>query len=77
VSSATIGLIKQAYRLLFREHKTLETIREHFAAQCGPILPLELLNLLNFIEYQRNGKMGRGREAVRNAAPPVTKRAAA
>jgi UDP-N-acetylglucosamine acyltransferase len=77
VSSETISLIKQAYRLLFREHKTLAATREHFAALCGPILPLELLNLLNFIEYQRNGKMGRGREAVRNVTPPASRRAAA
>jgi UDP-N-acetylglucosamine acyltransferase len=77
VSNQTIGLIKHAYRLLFREHKTLAATREHFADQCGSILPLELQNLLNFIEYQRNGKMGRGREAVRNTAPPAQQRAAA
>jgi UDP-N-acetylglucosamine acyltransferase len=77
VSNETIGLIKQAYRLLFREHKTLDSAREHFADRCGPILPLELQNLLNFIEYQRNGKMGRGREAVRHTAPPAPQRNAA
>lgn len=77
VSNETIRLIKQAYRLLFREHKMLETVRDRFQAECGPILPLELMNLLNFIEFQRNGKMGRGREALRGVKPPTPKRDAA
>jgi hypothetical protein len=36
-----------------------------FAAELGGVLPLELMTLLDFVEYQRRGKMGRGREQVR------------
>ena len=77
VSNETIGLIKLAYRMLFREHKALEKVRGHFQETCGPILPLELMNLLNFIEFQRRGKMGRGREALRDVKPATVKREAA
>jgi UDP-N-acetylglucosamine acyltransferase len=77
VSNETIRLIKCAYRLLFREHRSLEKIRSHFHDACGPILPLELMNLLNFIEFQRRGKMGRGREAVRNVRPDQSRQDAA
>lgn len=65
LSDASIRLIKQAHRLLYREHKPLEAVRETFEAQLGGVLPLELMTLLNFIEIQRRGRMGRGREAVR------------
>ena len=58
VSNDTIRHIKQAYRLLFREHKSLDKVRDHFQSECGDVLPLELMNLLNFIEFQRNGKNG-------------------
>lgn len=77
VSNDTIRLIKQAYRLLYREHKSLDKVRAHFQEACGSILPLELMNLLNFIERQRQGKMGRGREAVRDVKPPSDQRDAA
>lgn len=77
VSNDTIRLIKQAYRLLFREHKALENVRSHFEDLCGPILPLEVMHLLNFIEFQRSGKMGRGRESVRAIRPAEAKREAA
>lgn len=76
VSNETIGHIKQAYRLLFREHKAIDKVREHFDVACEHVLPLELMNLLNFIEFQRNGKMGRGREAVRSVRPDAVKAAA-
>ncbi|MGD9854673.1 MAG: acyl-ACP--UDP-N-acetylglucosamine O-acyltransferase [Planctomycetaceae bacterium] len=67
MSDPTIRLIKQAYRMLYREHKPLDTVRGVFDAELNGVLPLELMNLLKFIEYQRRGKMGRGREAVRIA----------
>lgn len=65
VSEATIHLIKQAFRLLYREHKPLDAVQAHFREELGDILPLELMTLLDFVENQRHGKLGRAREAAR------------
>ena len=65
MSESTVRLIKQAFRMLYREHKPLGTVQEHFHTELEGVLPMELMKLLNFIENQRKGKMGRGREAVR------------
>lgn len=66
ISDDTIAIIKRAYRLLFREHKSLEAIRSTFQAEQSDILPIELSRLLNAVEQQRQGRMGRAREAVRS-----------
>lgn len=65
-SADAIARVKSAYRLLYREHKTLEAVREHFAADLGDVVPLELATLYEFLEAQKRGKMGRAREAVRD-----------
>lgn len=67
LSDATIGMIRQAYKLLIREHKGLAEVREFFAQQHDGIHPIELHTLLNFMEMTGGGKFGRGREAFRNA----------
>lgn len=67
MSDETIGLIKRAYRLLYREHKPLDAVREEFDRELEGVLPMELMILLDFIAIQRRGKLGRGREAVRDA----------
>lgn len=72
ISRETIGLVKRAHRLLFREHKPFDETRGLLAEECDGVIPIELANLLNFIEYQRKGKMGRGREQVRNAPAAST-----
>ena len=69
ISSDTVAIIKQAYRLLFRKNKNLEDIRTEFDAQLNGVFPFELSMLLNFVEHQRRGKMGRAREAVRDQPP--------
>lgn len=77
ISDGTIRLLKQAHRLLFREHKPLEFVRESLAAECDGVIPLELSTLLNFIEFQNAGKMGRGREVFRHqSSPPIPGQAA-
>lgn len=81
ISRETIGLVKRAHRLLFREHKSLEETRGLLGDECDGVIPIELATLLNFIDYQRKGKMGRGREQVRNqpaaaAAPAADAEAA-
>ena len=77
MSSATIGHIKKAFRLLYREHKSLEKVQDHFHTELNGVLPVELMVLLNFIEAQRKGKMGRGREVVRMAPTTESKSDAA
>lgn len=62
ISEATIGTIKRAFRLLYREHKSLEEVRAVFRDELNDVLPYELSTLLNAIERQRAGKMGRARE---------------
>ncbi len=66
ISEDSIRLIRAAFRLLFREHQRLDKVRDYFAEQLGGVLPLELMRLLTFIETQSRGKLGRGREALRN-----------
>lgn len=62
----SIAVIKRAHRLLYREMKPLEAVREIFAEELDGIFPFELSTLLNFLEKQRRGKNGRAREAFRN-----------
>jgi UDP-N-acetylglucosamine acyltransferase len=65
ISEDTIRLIRQAYKLIFREHKPLADARNEFLDQLEGSLPIELAQLLHFIEQSARGKNGRAREAVR------------
>jgi len=76
VSPASIALIKQAQRLLFRQLRPLKEVRETFSAQLDAEIPLELAKLLDFLALQEQGKMGRQREAFRNAPSPTIAKAA-
>jgi UDP-N-acetylglucosamine acyltransferase len=67
ISPETIAIIKQAHRLLFRQKQSLNLVREHFSAQLRGQLPAELLHLLEFVDLQAKGKMGRQREAFRTS----------
>jgi UDP-N-acetylglucosamine acyltransferase len=66
-----IAMIKRAHRLLYREMKPLDTVREIFAEELDGIFPFELSTLLNFLEKQRRGKLGRAREAFRDQHRPA------
>ena len=66
ISEDSIRIIRRTHRLVFREMKKLEEVREYFARELDGILPIELSALLSFLERQRGGKVGRGREAIRN-----------
>ena len=84
ISETSIRTIKKAHRLLFREHKPLDVVRELFHEQLEDVIPIELTTLLNFLERQREGKMGRARETVRDRksdpsqdTPPEIRRRAA
>ena len=75
IPMATIKLVKQAYRRIFRDHQPAGQLRDEFAEQCDGVLPLELVNLLAFVEAQGEGRMGRQREG-NTAAPAAMKKAA-
>ena len=70
LSEKSIATIKRAHRLLYRDMKPLEAVREIFAEELDGIFPFELSTLLNFLEKQCRGKLGRAREAIRDPARP-------
>ncbi len=71
-SNETIQTIKRTHRLIYREHKSVEAARDILQHELGGVLPIELNTLLSFLEAQQHGKMGRAREAFRNAKPKST-----
>jgi UDP-N-acetylglucosamine acyltransferase len=71
MTEKSIATIKRAHRLLYREMKSLEAVREIFADELDGIFPFELSTLLNFLEKQKRGKLGRAREAFRNQSSPA------
>lgn len=68
ICEETIRVIKRAHRLLFREHKNAEAVRETFISELDGVFPFELTVLFTFLEQQARGKLGRAREAFRDAA---------
>lgn len=68
ISEDAIQTIRKAQKLLFREHKRVEEVRQYFLDSLEAI-PIELSELLNFIEEQGSGHNGRAREAVRDQKP--------
>ena len=65
ISENAISLVRQAYKLMFREHLKLEEVRERLAEKTEGVFPIELMTLLNFCEQSAKGKNGRAREALR------------
>ncbi|MCA9079240.1 MAG: acyl-ACP--UDP-N-acetylglucosamine O-acyltransferase [Planctomycetaceae bacterium] len=76
IPTRTIGVIRQAFKLLVREHQPLDEVRQHFLSEIPEGLPRELAVLLDFVERTNQGRMGRAREAARTA-PLVVKKDAA
>jgi UDP-N-acetylglucosamine acyltransferase len=72
ISAETIAVIRQAHRLIWRQHRKLDEVREVFAAELGECLPIELVRLLDFVEQQQAGKSGRAGESRRNAPAAQT-----
>jgi UDP-N-acetylglucosamine acyltransferase len=75
ISESSIALVRQAFKMLFREHLKLEEVRARFVEQTQGVLPIELLTLLNFCEQSACGKSGRAREIIRSK-PAEEQRAA-
>lgn len=74
ISTTTIAIIKRAFRLLIREHRPLDEVRSTISAELADAIPLELASLFSFLDFQRKGKMGRGREIFRGQAPQLEQR---
>jgi len=70
IPEETIRVIRRAHRLLFRQRKPVDRAREILSAELGGVFPIELTTLLNFLQQQGRGKLGRAREAFRD--PPQT-----
>ncbi len=69
ISEHSIDVIRQAFRLLYRKRKPLQEVMESFREELDGVIPFELSQLLQFVENQRAGKLGRAREAVRDSKP--------
>ncbi len=66
IANSSIEVVKEAFRLLYRRNRPLEEVWQHFHESLQGTIPIELSLLLNFVENQRAGKLGRAREAVRS-----------
>lgn len=66
IAIETIRTIKQVHRLLYRERKPIDEIRNQLEQELDGVFPFELTALLTFVEQQRLGKMGRAREGLGN-----------
>lgn len=66
ISNSTIDVIKEAFRLLYRRNRPVKEVREFFLETLEGVLPIELTQLLAFLDNQQAGKLGRAREAIRN-----------
>lgn len=66
ISGDAIRHIKRAHRLLYRDRSKVEAVREAFRRDLDGRLPRELTILLDFVEAQHNGRLGRAREATRS-----------
>lgn len=65
IADTSIRQVQQAFKLLFREHKKLNEVRASLIEKSGGTLSMEVINLLNFVEWSGRGRNGRGREALR------------
>lgn len=76
ISDETIAVIRRVVRLLYREHKSLATVRDLVNEELDGVLPIELLTLFSAIEATRKGRMGRAREVFRGEKPAKNAEAA-
>ena len=65
IDEAAIQQVRQAFKLLFREHRKVLEVRQQFQQSLGSEFSSELDHLLTFVESSASGKNGRAREAIR------------
>lgn len=66
ISDEVISLIRQAFKMLWRQCKPLAEVRDYFSTVTCGVIPMELGTLLNFVDAQARGSNGRGRESIRS-----------
>ena len=66
ITEDSIQCVRDAFRLLYRKRNRLESVRTYFDEIYEGILPMELVEFLQFIQKQRAGRLGRARESVRD-----------
>jgi len=66
ISDSSIQVVREAFRMMYRKRVRFEDVKTHFDESLDGVIPVELAQLLQIVENQRAGKMGRAREAVRN-----------
>lgn len=69
IPDTTIATVRQMYKWLYREHRTLDDIRQQLQSQLATEWPPEVVRLMTFLDNTSRGKNGRAREAVRFAPP--------
>ena len=77
ISEHAVDVVKTAFRLLYRKRIGLNEVRDYFLQELEGVIPVELSQLLQFVENQRAGKLGRAREAVRSQDTVTEKKKAA
>ena len=76
ISEPTIRGIKKAFKSIYRQNKPLKAVREQMLTESDGVVPMELNLLFEFLEQQKLGRMGRGREVVRKTEDDSQKEAA-
>ncbi|MBA3313442.1 MAG: acyl-ACP--UDP-N-acetylglucosamine O-acyltransferase [Planctomycetota bacterium] len=71
INDEAITAVKRAFKLMYREFKKIDVVRETLEREF-PNVPAELELLLSFVERQHDGKLGRGREAMRGKPTVAT-----
>jgi UDP-N-acetylglucosamine acyltransferase len=69
IAPETISRVRRVHRLIFREFKTLDSVRNELLEESGGSLPIEVVRLLDFLDRQKDGRQGRQGEARRHKAP--------
>lgn len=65
IAESTIHVVRQAFRMLYREHRRLDEVRQIFTDRHPGPLPQEVHTLLDFVDASARGKNGRAREILR------------
>lgn len=65
ISEEAIRAVKRTHRLLYREHRKLDDIRQRLDDELNGHLPVEVMRVLDFVEQQQQGRLGRARDPSR------------
>ncbi len=69
ISENSIQVVRRAFKLMFREHRSLADTQNIMTDELQGVTPIELGRLFDFLAAQKRGKNGRAREVVRGQKP--------